>query len=142
MKRLLKHTLIAILLFVFMLPLAAQRPSGPPAGYGGKPKGPKVGYGKISGVVKDDKGELVPYATIKLLAASDSKLINGTIAGEDGKWVIKSIPEGEFKVSISFIGYQTIEEGPFTITGKGESYNLDNIQLSSSTTELEQVVVE
>lgn len=119
----------------------AQRPGGPPAGYQ-KKSGPEVGYGKFSGLVKDENNEPVPYATIKVLSAADDKLINGTIAGEDGKWSIKSIPEGEFKISISFIGYETIERGPFKITGKGESYNLEDLELKSSSTELEQVVVE
>lgn len=118
----------------------AQRPSGPPAGRGGAVQ--EIGYGKFSGIVLDENSEPVPYATIKLATAADDKLINGTIAEDDGKWVIKNVPEGEFMVSISFLGYETINQGPFKITGKGESYSLDNIVLKSSTTELEQVVVE
>lgn len=141
MRRLTKLTLYAILSFCSISITLAQRPGGPPGGYQ-KKSGPKVGYGKFSGVVVDEKGEPVPYATIKMLNASDDKLINGTIAGDDGKWVIKSVPEGEFKISISFIGYETIDQGPFKVTGKGESYNLENLTLSSSSTELEQVVVE
>lgn len=119
----------------------SQRPSGPPGGFSGK-KAPQVGYGKFSGTVVDDQGESVPYATIRILSASDGTLINGTIAEDDGKWVIKSIPEGEFTISISFIGYETIDQGPFKVTGKGESYNLGNLTMTSSATELDQVVVE
>jgi len=62
----------------------AQRPAGPPSGYGGKPA-PQVGYGKISGTVVDENNEPVPYATVRLLSATDDKLINGTIAEGDGK---------------------------------------------------------
>ena len=121
--------------------LNAQRPGGPPSGYGGK-SAPQVGYGKFSGSVFNENDEPVPYATIKLIATKDEKLINGTIADENGKWVIKNVPEGEFQVKITFIGYQVINEGPFTITGKGESYNLGKSQLVASVTELDQVVVE
>lgn len=119
----------------------AQRPGGPPAGYGGK-SAPKVGYGKFSGTVLDETGEPVPYATIKVASAADDKLINGTITSEDGKWVIKSVPEGAFKITISFIGYEAIEKGPFSVTGKGESYNLGKLALAPSAIALEQVVVE
>ncbi|MFY0605857.1 MAG: TonB-dependent receptor [Cyclobacteriaceae bacterium] len=119
----------------------AQRPSGPPAGYGGGSV-PKVGYGKMSGTVLDESNEPVPYATISVLNATDNKLIEGTIAQENGKWVIKNISEGEYNVSISFIGYTTVEKGPFVITGKGESYDLGNIVLTFSSTELDQVVIE
>ncbi len=122
-------------------PSFAQKPAGPPSGYSGK-SAPQVGYGKFSGVVTDDRGDPIPYATIKVLSVQEGKLINGTIAEGDGKWVIRNIPEGKFKIVISFIGYEAIEEGPFEITGKGESYSLENLTLKSSTTELEQVVVE
>ena len=140
MKRLKTFTLAFIVLLSYSTALA-QRPSGPPSGYSGK-SAPKVGYGKFSGTVKDENGEPVPYATVRVLSTVEDKLINGTIAEEDGKWVIRNIPEGEFKIVISFIGYDPVEEGPFKVTGKGESYTLDNAVLSSSSTELEQVLVE
>lgn len=119
----------------------AQRPGGPPAGYQGK-SAPKVGYGKFSGSVVDENGAAVPYATIKVASAADEKLVNGTISDEDGKWVIRNVPEGEFVITISFIGYEAIDKGPFKVTGKGESYNLGNLALAPSAIALEQVVVE
>ncbi len=119
----------------------AQRPSGPPGSYQ-KKQGPAVGYGKFSGTVIDENNEPVPYATIRVLSANDDKLINGTIAEDDGKWVIKNVAEGEYKIVISFIGYESITAGPYTVTGKGESHTLENSVLASSSTELEQVVVE
>ncbi len=141
MKNLIKLLSLGVV-FGFSISITySQRPSGPPGGYPGKAS-PKVGYGKFSGTVVDEANEPVPFATIKLVSAADDKLINGTIAEEDGKWVIKSVPEGEFKISISFIGYQTIDQGPFKVTGKGESYNLGPIALASSSTELDEVVVE
>ena len=121
--------------------LNAQRPTGPPQGARSQ-AGPKTGYGKFSGIIKDADGEVIPYATIKLLSGKEKKLVNGAIAGDDGKWVIRNVAEGEFHVSISFISYKTIEMGPYKVTGKGENYNLGNITLESAATELDQVVVE
>lgn len=134
--------LLLVIGFTFsVMEINAQRPSGPPQGVRSQ-AGPKTGYGKFSGVVKDAEGEVVPYATIKLLSGKEKKLVNGAIAGEDGKWVIRNVPEGDFHVTISFIGYKTKEFGPYKVTGKGESYNLGNVALESSATELDQVVVE
>ena len=119
----------------------AQRPGGPPSGNRGE-KPAEVGYGKFSGRVMDENDDPVPYATIRLLSATDDKLINGTIAEDDGKWVIKNVIEGEFKIIISFIGFESITSGPFVITGKGESFNLGSTSLSTSSTILADVVVE
>ena len=134
--------LMAISMIGSVATLYAQRPGGPPPGVRGGKAAPKTGYGKFSGIVKDEEGEVIPYATIRLLSGEDKKLVNGTIADEDGKWVFRNVAEGDFHVSISFISYKTIEMGPYKVTGKGESYNLGNIVLESSATELDQVVVE
>ena len=137
-----QHLSLTVLFFTLLLFSAtAQRPGGPPNGKSGGSSN-EVGYGKFSGTVLDEIEEPVPYATISLISIVDDKLINGTIAGEDGKWVIKNVIEGNFRVTISFIGFESRTEGPFEITGKGESYNLDQIVLKTSATELEDVVVE
>ncbi len=143
MKHLRNLVLLAVIVSFSISFSFAQRPGGPPVGYGGKGKGaPKVGYGKFSGIVLDETGEPVPYATIKMASASDDKLINGTITDEAGKWVLKSVPEGNFKITISFIGYEPIVQGPFEVTGKGESYNLGKLALKQSAIALEGVTVE
>ena len=137
---------LASLVFITGLSISstyAQRPGGPPPGYGGKGKSaPKVGYGKFSGIVLDESGEPVPYATIKVAYVADGKLLNGTITDESGKWVIKSVPEGDFNISISFLGYEPLEQGPYKVTGKGESYNLGKLALEPSAIALEGVTVE
>ena len=112
-----------------------------PSGARGK-AAPQVGYGKFSGSVLDENGAPVPYATIRITSTADEKLINGTITDENGKWVIRNVPEGEFNIQISFIGYDAANKGPFTITGKGESYSLDKLELAPSAIALDQVVVE
>ena len=101
-----------------------------------------MGYGKFSGSVLDENGSPVPYATIRVTSVADDKLINGTITDEDGKWVIRNVPEGEFNIQISFIGYDATNQGPFKVTGKGESYNLDKLKLAPAAIALDQVVVE
>jgi outer membrane receptor protein involved in Fe transport len=140
MKHIYKSILLGLLAISTITNAFAQRPSGPPSGFGGD-SAPKVGYGKLSGIVIDEDSEPVPYATISVINTANDKLVEGTIADNDGKWVIKNIPEGDFKVTITFIGYAAITKGPFKVTGKGESYDLGKTVLTSSATELEQVVI-
>ncbi len=138
MKHQFNIIILGTIIFLNMNAVLAQRPA---SSYQGASE-PKIGYGKLGGIVIDENNEPVPFATIKVLNASDKKLLNGTIADADGKWVIKNVVEGEFLISISFIGYESIDQGPFTVTGKGESYDLGSTKLTSSATELDQVVVE
>ena len=141
MYRLKNLSALIILIGCSLSVAVAQRPGGPPSGNRGE-KVAEIGYGKFSGQVIDENDDPVPYATIRLLAATDDELVNGTIAGDDGKWVIKNVSEGEFKVTISFIGFESINRGPFVVTGKGESYNLENTALNTSATVLADVVIE
>ncbi|WP_425391951.1 TonB-dependent receptor domain-containing protein [Ekhidna sp.] len=141
MKQLHNLALLILIIGSAQTAVQAQRPTGPPSSYGGG-SASKVGYGKLGGTVVDESNEPVPYATVRMLNVADEKLVDGTIAEEDGKWVIKNVIEGEFNIVISFMGYETITKGPFEVTGKGESYDLGQIVLTSSTTELDQVVVE
>jgi hypothetical protein len=141
LKHLYRLVVLGVLGVCSISPAIAQRPSGPPSSFKGG-SDLKVGYGKLSGMVIDESNEPVPYATISVLNVSDDKLVDGTIADEDGKWVIRNVPEGDFKITISFMGYESINKGPFKVTGKGESHDLGATPLASSTTELDQVVVE
>lgn len=116
----------------------------PPAGYSkmAKSKQPEVGYGKLTGQILDPDNQPVPFATIALISNADGSTVDGTIADESGKFVLKSIPEGNYKVSISFIGFDKLEKSPFEFTGKGESYDLGTVKMASNTQELDEVVVE
>ena len=68
--------------------------------------------GTVSGVVKDDKGESLPFATVALVDAND-KPITGAVSDTDGKFEM-SAPYGEgMKLKISSIGYEEIISDSF-----------------------------
>lgn len=119
----------------------AQMPSGY-SGAKGKSAQPEVGYGKITGQILDPENQPVPFATIALINVKDGKTIDGTIADESGKFILKSIPEGSYKVSLSFIGFDKIEKGPYSFSGKGDTYDLGKVNMESVSQELDEVVVE
>ena len=134
-----KHTLLIILALITFSAVAQ-----PPASYGnkGKSQQPEVGYGKISGQILDPDNQPVPFATIALIDQKDGSTKDGTIADESGKFVIKSIPEGSYSVSISFIGFDKVDKGPYSFSGKGDSYDLGKVNMESVSQELDEVVVE
>ncbi len=141
MKRLFTTTLLFLgLITVWSLQVSAQNPQGGPPRGGAQT--PQVGYGKITGTVLDSNNEAVPYASISIKNQETQKLTDGTVADDGGGFTIKNIPEGTYTLNVNFIGYEPLEKGPYTFTGKGESYDLGNLVITSSTMELDEVVVE
>lgn len=60
----------------------------------------------IKGIVKNEKQEAVPYATIKLLQV-DSTFIQGVASDSIGYYQIEDIKKGKYLLSVSSIGYDT-----------------------------------
>ncbi len=130
-------SLLVIVLTAFSLQAFAQPPAGAPE----RGAAQKIGYGKITGTVIDENTSAVPYANIALINQKN-EIVDGTVAGDNGQFTLKNIPEGTFTITLSFIGYEPVTQGPFRITGKGETYDLGNVAIASSTVQLDEVVVE
>lgn len=99
------------------------------------------GTGKISGIVTDNGTNLpVEFATVALIDAN-GKTIDGTIADMKGKFSIVKIADGNYTVSISFIGYETITKN-VVLEAKKNDINLGIIKLAEEARQLNEVVVE
>jgi outer membrane receptor protein involved in Fe transport len=135
--------LYTFIFIIFSLQAVAQTPTtgARPQG-GGFPAEEKIGYGKISGKIIDGDKAPVPYAAVALIDQKNQKTVDGTVADENGAFTIKNIVEGSYKVSISFIGFEAIEMGPYAFTGKGNTYDLGVVTMTTSTVQLDEVVVE
>ena len=59
-------------------------------------------------IVSNSDNAPVQYATIKLLKSSDNTLINGTISGEDGYFILKDINPGKYNIQIEHVMYETL----------------------------------
>jgi outer membrane receptor protein involved in Fe transport len=101
--------------------------------------GPK-GNGRISGTVLDSANQnVVEFATVALLEANSDKAINGAVADDKGKFTIKGIAPGKYKVVVSFIGYET-KSLPITVDDK--ELELGNITISTQAELLQAVTIE
>lgn len=88
----------------------------------------------IKGIVKDDQGETLPYATITIHNPTDSIMISGVASQEDGSFEL-AVPAEQYLLQISFFGMDskwmrlsqsagTIELGTVKLeTGGGDRLN-------------------
>lgn len=96
----------------------------------------------IEGIVFDNKTkEPIPFASVRLLAETDSTYIQGSATDEKGKFNIRATKAAKYLVEVSFIGYKSFFQNINTGDNK-KSYDLGNIYLEESSVELNAAVVE
>lgn len=103
----------------------------------------EMGDGKIKGSLIDSVTKKpVEFATIALYKKADkTKPVDGTMSDELGKFAIKDLPDGEFFLKISFIGYEDkIIDLPTTAKAM-KKLNLNGIVMSPSAKLLEEVTI-
>ncbi|MET4105466.1 TonB-dependent receptor [Hymenobacter sp. UYP22] len=97
------------------------------------------GPGRLSGRVLDAATQKpVEYATVALLPATGTAPLLGGTADADGRFELRDLPTGEFRLQISFVGYGGVMK-PVTITA--EPQNLGNLTLTASAQNLAGVTV-
>lgn len=84
-------------------------------------------------VVDKATGEHLPGITIILKGTTI-----GTATDDSGHYMLKNLPEGEFMIEVSFIGFKTVTKK--ITTGKGKTQEL-NFELEEDLISLEGVVV-
>ena len=101
------------------------------------------GNGKITGVVTDaTTKQPVEFATVALAELKSDKPINGAVCDDKGKFVITKIPNGTYRLIISFIGYENVTVENVAITDKKSSVDVGALKLATGSKELDAVVVE
>lgn len=98
-----------------------------------------VSQNTISGIVKDEYNNPLPYANIVLLKPDTSDIIKGVISDNRGIYNIRIGKNGSYLIEVSIIGYKTIESEIFTIA-EGETKKID-FQMGEETQALDEVVV-
>jgi hypothetical protein len=69
----------------------------------------------ISGFVKDDAGTLLNGATVALVKAKDTAVVKLAVAGGNGAYSFNGIKEGDYRISISHVGYNSGLSSAFTL---------------------------
>lgn len=99
------------------------------------------GNSKITGTVSDStSGKPVEFATIALNDPTTNKPVDGTIADDQGKFTLTKVADGNYIISISFIGFDT-KNIPVRVGDKKE-IDLGTIRISPVAQQLKEVTVE
>ncbi|HEX8425279.1 TonB-dependent receptor domain-containing protein [Hymenobacter sp.] len=102
------------------------------------PETPK-GAGRVTGTVLDAATKKpVQFATVALLPATGEKPIDGTAADERGRFVLKGLAPGSYRVQVSFLGYGN-QMANVTVTDG--TTDLGNLALTATTQKLGDVTV-
>ena len=93
----------------------------------------------FKGIIVDESNLPVPGATIMVLNAADSVLVQFTSSDPQGAFTLKNVPRGEYLLNITFLGlapiFNPIEAGP------AEIIELDTITMLVATKVLGEVEV-
>lgn len=97
--------------------------------------------GSIKGVAFDTLSKQpVASATISVLEKKDSSLVTFTMTDNAGRFELKGIPNGEYRIMISHVNYHN-SNIPFKISDENKNPDLGNITMNDKTKVLGEVVV-
>jgi len=95
----------------------------------------------ISGVLLDEQGKPMIYATASLLSAQDSSLIKGAISNEQGTYTFDHVKKGTYIIKASTIGYEKAVTQPFTVSDDSPNVNLPELKMQPNTHSLSTVSI-
>jgi len=98
--------------------------------------------GTIKAKILDGKtNEPIEYANVTVHSTKDSSFIGGTVSGNNGELVFSNLPEGNYYVTISYIGYEKLIIPNVKIEKEKFESSLGTIKLYNTDVELKEVNV-
>ncbi|CAN5866458.1 outer membrane beta-barrel family protein [soil metagenome] len=113
-----------------------------PSGVASASVAPKVA-GRVSGTVVDAQNQSpVQYATVSLIDTRSGKPVDGAMTDEKGKFSLNRVTDGEYRLEVTFIGFETRSIPNITISDRKSVYDLGSIALNVNVQALKEVTVE
>lgn len=103
------------------------------------------GQNTLKGRITNNEGEPLPFASIVITHSIENgieipvKTQKGTISDIDGYYILTAIPNGKYNIKAIYIGY--VDKVIMVDFSTGDSQLALNIELKSSSVDLEEVVV-
>src|ERR1044072_8537640 len=63
---------------------------------------------QLTGAVVDSTGASIPFCTVMLVKSSDSTVVTGTAANDQGAFTLEKKENGEFRLLLIFSGYENL----------------------------------
>lgn len=83
----------------------------------------------------------VEFATVALLSKATDKILDGTTCDEKGVFSFPSVAAGEYKVTVSFVGFETRLVDNVRVTSDAGTINLGALLLTATAQQLGEVTV-
>ena len=84
----------------------------------------------------------IPFASIVVLKATSSEIVAGVSSEENGKFEAFKIPQGNFNLQISFMGYETVNLNNIVVSRSAPGVDVGNVILKPSVKSLNEVTVQ
>ncbi|HEX8349230.1 MAG TPA: TonB-dependent receptor, partial [Hymenobacter sp.] len=124
---------LCLLLIALVLTVRAQT-TAPTA-----PKPNLKGTGVLRGSVRDTTTQKpIEYATVTLLPATGTSPLASTTCDDQGRFELKNLPGGSFRLQLSFVGYKARLQN---VTITGQMTNLGTLTLTAMAHKLGEVTV-
>lgn len=94
----------------------------------------------ISGKIIDKSEEPLPFANIVLYHADTDKVITGAVSDDKGAYSFSDIPNGNYLLEVSVLGFKTQKSNSFGLSDENE-YVTFNFTLEEETQTLNEIVV-
>lgn len=119
-----RHTITTLILSLLVTSVFAQR------------------NGEIKGILQDNTGEPLPFATATIYKAVDTALVDYVLTEDDGSFNFNKLPLDEpMRIIISFLGYEPVRED-FELTSDQPTVDYGTIQMVTSSQTLDEILVQ
>ncbi|MDE6489761.1 MAG: outer membrane beta-barrel protein, partial [Muribaculaceae bacterium] len=96
--------------------------------------------GTLRGTVRDNTGEPLPDATVRLLMAPDSAFVSGVAADVEGRFNLQGVKKGRYIVQANYIGYAP-QYRNVTVSSPDATVDVPAFSLSESSIVLKETTV-
>jgi hypothetical protein len=97
--------------------------------------------GSIHGIVSDQTtAERIPYAAVSVVSEGGT-ILKGTNSNDNGSFILDNLSHGNYKLLVSFLGYQTDTISGIILSRQQPKINLGSIQLKPAAVNLDQVEI-
>lgn len=102
-----------------------------------------LAQGLITGQLADrETGEWLEFVSVGLKKKGSDQFIKGTTSGDEGKFEISGIADGEYQLEVVFVGYEKKIVEAIRITERQRRIQLGKVLLASTFTQLDEIVIE
>ena len=100
-----------------------------------------LAQGEVKGKVRDKKtDEALGYVNVTVTPKGATKLLKGAITDENGSFHLTDLPEGQYTLNVSFVGYRELTR-QFSVTRQKPHVHFNVLYLSEDAQVLQEVTV-